>query len=425
MHHVIIGAGPAGVIAAETIRKLNSTFRISLIGEESEPPYSRMALPYLLSGKIDEKGTYFRKADNHFANNNIQLIQDRVKVIEPPNKTVKTQGGAVLKYDKLLLATGAHPVAPSVPGIDLPGVYPCWTLADAREIAKLAQPGAKVVLIGAGFIGSIIMEALILRGIELTVIEVQDRMIPRMMNATAAHLIKTWCERRGVNILLATNVDAIERDGGEHPLNVKLDHGELLQVDLVIWATGVKPNIAFLAGSGIDTDAGVLVDHQLQSSQAHVYAAGDVAQGLDFSTGNYSVQAIQPTATDHGRIAACNMAGQVQSHQGSLNMNVLDTLGLISSSFGSWMGVDGGDSAELVDAERYRYINLQFKDDVLVGASALGLTEHIGVLRGLIQSRIQLKAWKRKLMRNPTRIMEAYLANTQAIGYKAHELAGA
>ena len=109
------------------------------------------------------------------------------------------------------------------------------------------------------------------------------------------------------------------------------------------------------------------------------------------------------------------MCGLDVPHQGSVNMNVLDTMGLISSSFGLWMGVDGGDSAELSDLERFRYLNLQFEDDVLVGASSLGLTNHVGVLRGLIQSRIRLKGWKQKLQRDPTRIMEAYVASQQVL----------
>ncbi len=113
------------------------------------------------------------------------------------------------------------------------------------------------------------------------------------------------------------------------------------------------------------------------------------------------------------------MAGRTQTHRGNLNMNVLDTLGLISSSFGAWMGVEGGDSAELLDAGRFRYLNLQFEDDRLVGASNLGLTEHVGVIRGLIQTRVRLRGWKQKLVQNPTRVMEAYLANTLAIGHNA------
>ena len=100
-------------------------------------------------------------------------------------------------------------------------------------------------------------------------------------------------------------------------------------------------------------------------------------------------------------------------------MNVLDTLGLISSSFGLWMGKDGGDSAELLNRDRFRYLNLQFEDDVLIGATSLGLTQHVGILRGLIQSRVHLAGWKQKLLKDPTRIMEAYLARTQALGFNA------
>jgi len=176
--------------------------------------------------------------------------------------------------------------------------------------------------------------------------------------------------------------------------------------------------VEFVANA-VNTDVGILVNDRLQSSQPDIYAAGDVAQGRDFSTGAYSVQAIQPTAADHARLAALNMAGQEAVHRGSVNMNVLDTLGLISSSFGLWMGVDGGSATELCDRDRYHYLNLQFQDDVLVGASSLGLTDHVGVLRGLIQSQVRLGAWKDRLLSDPTRVMEAYLASTQAVNVRA------
>ena len=215
----------------------------------------------------------------------------------------------------------------------------------------------------------------------------------------------------------STRVESIIEDGNS--LKVVLNNGETVAADIVISATGVQSNIQFLEGSGIETEFGVLVNNRLQSSIADIYSAGDVCQGKDFSTGEYSVQAIQPTAADHGRIAAMNMMGKDTIHQGSINLNVLDTLGLISSSYGLWMGVDGGDSTELNDPDRYRYISLQFEDDVLVGAQSLGLTQHVGVLRGLIQSRIKLGKWKDHLIKDPTRIMEAYLGCTQAIGHNA------
>ena len=142
-----------------------------------------------------------------------------------------------------------------------------------------------------------------------------------------------------------------------------------------------------------------------------------MAQGIDFSTGNFEVQAIQPTASDHGRIAALNMCGNATEHHGTLNMNILDTVGLISCSFGLWMGVDGGEQAELYNPDEYQYINLQFDGECLVGASTVGKTQHIGVLRGLIESRIKLGPWKDRLLKDPTCIMEAYVGSTQELGY--------
>ena len=192
-----------------------------------------------------------------------------------------------------------------------------------------------------------------------------------------------------------------------------LDSGERIDADLVVLAVGVGPNIGFLDGSGIETDHGVLVDQHLQTSAAGVYAAGDVAQGLDFSTGEYSVHAIQPTATEHGRIAALNMLGKGALYKGSLNMNVLATVGLISSSFGSWDGVAGGDSGVAVDEDAFKYLRLEFDGDRLVGALGIGLTDHVGVIRGLIQNGTALADWKARLLENPHRVMEAYVAHSQ------------
>ncbi len=417
MKHVIIGAGPAGVIAAETLRKVQPDSTVTIIGDEPEPPYSRMAIPYLLIGKIDEAGTYLRKSDAHLTRSGIDVIHDLVSAVDTSGKKVTLESGGSLAYDKLLVATGAHPVSPPIPGMDLPGVHSCWTLEDSRHIAAKAKSGSNVVLMGAGFIGCIILEALASRDVNLTVVEMEDRMVPRMMDQNSGNLIKKWCQDKGVVVHTSTRVESIIEDGNS--LKVVLNNGETVAADIVISATGVQSNIQFLEGSGIETEFGVLVNNRLQSSSADIYSAGDVCQGKDFSTGEYSVQAIQPTAADHGRIAAMNMMGKDTIHQGSINLNVLDTLGLISSSYGLWMGVDGGDSTELNDPDRYRYISLQFEDDVLVGAQSLGLTQHVGVLRGLIQSRIKLGKWKDHLIKDPTRIMEAYLGCTQAIGHNA------
>lgn len=419
MKHVVIGAGPSGIVAAETLRKLDPAASVTVVGEEPEPPYSRMALPYFLIRQIGEDGTYLRKGPDHFAKQRIDVVQDRVSTVDRAAHRLRLANGGELAYDKLLIATGSRPVAPPIPGMDLPGIFSCWTLADGRNIAERAKPGAKVLLMGAGFIGCIILEALAQSGADLTVVEMEDRMVPRMMNDTAGNLIKDWCQSHGVRVHTSTRVTGIAA-GTAHRFRVDLRTGQQLDADLIVSATGVRPNVQFLEGSGIEVQQGILVNRHMQTNDPDIYAAGDVAQGRDFSTGEYSVQAIQPTATEHGQLAARNMAGRADAiHRGSVNMNVLDTLGLISSSFGLWMGKAGGDSAELVNRERYRYINLQFEDDVLVGATSLGMTQHVGVLRGLIQTRTRLGKWKHRLLEDPTRLMEAYLGSTQAVGFNA------
>ena len=414
MIYVVVGSGPAGVVATEQLRKLDPLANITLVGAEPEPPYSRMAIPYYLTSKIEERGTYLRKNSSHYESLGINVVQQRATSIDTEFNRLITDDGAVRRYDKLLIATGASPVVPPVPGIDSPGVHNCWTLEDARAIVKLAKPGASVVLMGAGFIGCIILESLALRNVNLTVVEMENRMVPRMMNDVSGNMIKSWCELKGVSVHTSTRAESIEQIGGGK-LRVNLSTGSSVDADLVISATGVASNMEFVSDSGLRTDQGVVVNDFLQTSDEDVYAAGDVCQGKDFNTGEYSVQAIQPTAVEHAKVAATNMVrGHRSEHVGNVNMNVLDTIGLVSASFGMWMGVPGGESAELINEEGHKYLNLQFEDDVLVGASSLGLTQHVGVLRGLIQSQTRLGPWKERLKKDPLRLMEAYLACSQA-----------
>ena len=410
MKYVIIGAGPAGSVAADTLRAADPGSSITIIGEENAPPYSRMAIPYYLVGNIDEAGTYLKKQDGYYDTNNIELVQSRATRISPKDKTVSLADGSTRPYDKLLISTGARPVKPPIEGLDQPGVHHCWTLEDARNIVDLAQEGSHVVLLGAGFIGCIILEALAMRGVDLTVVEMGERMVPRMMNETAGGLLQKWCEDKGVKVFCNTKITQLEpnKDPAD-TIQVDMDNGKSVPAHLVVIAAGVTSNIDFLEGSGIKTEQGILVDESMQTSVPDIYAAGDVAQGPDFFGGGKTVHAIQPTAADHGRVAALNMAGQNSVYQGSLIMNVLDTLGLITASFGQWEGVPGGEQAENLDADNYRYINLQFDKDVLVGAITAGRTDMVGVLRGLIQSKVSLGPWKNALMEDPHRIAEAYV----------------
>ena len=412
MRYVVVGAGPAGVITAEQVRSLDPEGEITLLGGEDEEAYSRMAIPYYLTGKVPEEGTHLRRDPGHFEQLNITHRKGtRVTSINPQERRLTLNEGDSLEYDRLMLATGSRPVTPPIPGIDLPGIHPCWTLADARKIKDAAQSGHDVVLIGAGFIGTIIMDALASKKVNLTVVEAEDRICPRMMNTEGGAIIQSWCEEKGVRILVNTKVKEIS-DQGDKPLTLLLDNGDSIGADLVVVATGVKPILDYLDGSGIETDEGILINEKLQTNFPEIFAAGDAAQGMDYSTEGRSVHAIQPTAAEHAIVAAKNMTGHEAIYRGSLIMNVVETLKLCWYSFGLWMGSEESESAEFIDKDKHRYIRLEFKGDQLIGAIYVGQLEQIGALRGLIQNNISIRELKAELLEDPRKLMEVYLLNT-------------
>ncbi len=412
MKHLILGAGPAGVIAAETIRRHAPGDEILVVGDEPEAPYSRMAIPYLLHGRIGEAGTRLRHAADHYARLRIDLREGvRATALDTAARRVALSDGSREGYDRLLIATGSTPVQPPIRGIHTAGVHTCWTLADARAIARRAQRGARVLQMGAGFIGCIILEALAARGVRLTVVEMGDRMVPRMMGPTAGGMIRDWCEAQGVAVRTGTRVEAIEPHA---PLRVRLSDGSFVEADLVINATGVKPAIGFLEASEVRCLLGVLTDEHMQTTVPGVYAAGDCAEAFDKVSGRTIVSAIQPNAAEQARVAALNMVGRRATLRGVTQINVLDTLGLVSASFGHWQGLPGGEQVELTDRAARRHLSLQFAQGRLVGCNSIGWTEHLGAMRGLVEGQVRLGPWQQRLLADPTQLMPAYLACAQA-----------
>jgi NAD(P)H-nitrite reductase large subunit len=269
-----------------------------------------------------------------------------------------------------------------------------------------------------------------------------DRMVPRMMGPTAGGMIRDWCEVKGVKVHTGARVEAIERaephsngllariasaiglgspvNHEAAPMSVRLSTGERIAADLVISATGVRPNIGFLENSGITCMVGVLTDEHLQTSVPGIYAAGDCAEAFDKVSGKTIVSAIQPNAAEQARVAALNMVGQRAELKGVTQINVLDTLGMISTSFGNWQGIAGGQQVELTDRAAGRHLSLQFDGDKMVGCNSIGWIEHVGVMRGLVEGEVRLGEWKDKLMQDPTLLMEAYLASAQGQSQPAH-----
>lgn len=412
--HLIIGGGPAAINAIETIRDFdggNST--ITMISDE--PAYARMVLPYYLANQIPEPHV-LSGDDKYFTELKVERqIGQRVTKIDAKGKSVTLGNGTTLPFDDLLIATGASPATPPIPGADLPGVCPLWTLANTQAVlratASLARP--EVVLVGAGFIGFIVMNAMYKRGWKLHVVEMADHVLPRMLDTGSATLVEGWLKKKGVTLHLGTTVKSIAEQQGRKKLT--LANGTEMLTDLVVIATGIRPNVDVVQGSGIAVDQGILVNDRMQTNLPYIYAAGDVAQGPDLLGDKPAIHAIQPTAVDHGRIAGANMAGIETHFPGSLLMNVLDVAGLQCASFGRW-GEAAAEAMTIVNADRPIYRKLLWTGDQITGAiflgpaNDLGMLNDVGMVKGIIQTRTGLGSWKQFLSANPFDIRRPYIA---------------
>jgi NADPH-dependent 2,4-dienoyl-CoA reductase/sulfur reductase-like enzyme len=236
-----------------------------------------------------------------------------------------------------------------------------------------------------------------------------------MLDRRAAEAAESWLRGRGIDVHSGCSVQAIE---GGRKKSLALSNGETLDANVVILSTGIRPNLDFLAGSGIRIDRGIVVDQRMQTSIAGIYAAGDVAQGPDLLGGPQAVHAIQTTAVDHGRVAGANMAGQVRDYPGSLIMNILDVAELHCASFGRWQ--DDGDATVVWNASRPVYRKLVWDGTRLAGGIIVGPIEDttmltdVGMLKGLIQSRLELGEWKPYLQDRPWDLRRVYVASRAA-----------
>jgi len=419
MHHVIIGGGPAATNAVETIRDFDGgRSRITLICDE--PAHSRMALPYWLAGTIPEAQTHTGDAACFTRLDVKTRFGVRVASVDPQGRTLTLSDGGRLDFDDLLIATGSSPLTPPIPGADLPGVEPLWSLAHTDRVLKHAgslQPAGRtprVVLVGGGFIGFIVLNAMHKREWPSAVVEREEQVLPHMLDAPAADHVHRWLATRGIPVHCGVSVARL-RQQADGTKTVELSNGESLTADIVILATGIRPNLDLLQGSGIATAEAILVNDRMQTNFAHVYAAGDVAQGpVLFGAGN-AVHPIQPTAVDHGRVAGANMAGHEVRYPGSLAMNVVDICGLQGASFGRWDD-PAAETTTIDNRAGFIYRKLLWTDDRISGAlftgraNDLGMLTDVGMVKGLMQTQTRLGPWKKYLRDNPFDIRRAYIA---------------
>ena len=412
--HVIIGGGPAATNAMETIRELDKQALITLISDE--PAHSRMALPYWLSAQIPSAHTHTADAAFFQQLNVDARIGQRVTAVDASGQTVTLTDGDKLAFDKLLIATGSSPLDLPVPGNELAGVQNLWSLDNTQQLLDstkdVEQP--RVLMIGAGFIGFIMLNAMHKRGWNLSVVERESHVLPRMLNADAAGMVTSWLTSHGIDLHCGAAVESIA-EAADGSKTVTLDNGTTLSADVVIVAIGIKTNLGFLDGSGIETNQGILVNEQMQTNLPNIFAAGDVAEGPVLGSDQKAVHPIQPTAVDHGRIAGTNMAGETVSYRGSLSMNILDCCGLQTASFGQWDDASD-DVLTISNPTDLVYRKLIWQEDQVVGAlfagraNDMGMLNDLGMVKGMLQTQARMGVWKQFLQENPFDIRRAYIA---------------
>jgi NAD(P)H-nitrite reductase large subunit len=399
MKAVIIGGSAAGIQAAEELRGLEPQAEITVISDEPHYPYSRCLISRHVEGKLAPEGLRFRTGrffEQHGING---WLGSRVERINSEGKTVHLADGRQAPYDRLLIATGARPFVPGIPGLKQGNVFTFHSMADAEAIVSAAQDARQVVVLGAGFAGLEAAYALARRGKQVTVVERMGQILPNQLDWTGSAIIQSDLERSGVRILLDNSVAAVE--GSDAVSSVALTDRSSLVADMVIVATGTRPNVELAQQAGIATQRGIIVDAYLQTSAPDIWAAGDVIEIDDISTGRRLCSATWVNAILQGRFAAWNMAGRRRLYTDAVGIqNAVQFHHVPAISFGQTLvGADSAEDFEVMTLRQGQvYKKLVLQDDILRGMIFVGDIAKAGFYAALIRHRVDLSAVKQRLL---------------------------
>ncbi len=383
---VIIGNSAAALSALESLRSHDPYSRITLISKEEGPAYSRVLLPYYLRKKVPYSNLFIRspeyyrlmKVETHFGN--------PVRQIDIHLGILRLEDGTVIDYDRLLIATGACPVMPRIHNLAGPGVFHLWTLRDAENIEPLLCPGKRALILGSGFVALQAAWAAKSRGLDVTIFELMQRIMPKALDEQGARVLHRRIAGYGVDVYTGIITEGIDRKRGGG-IKVFPKGYPSLDADIIIVAAGVHPNIEFIENTGIEMDRGILVGQGMESSVQGIYAAGDVASGPTFLGEAHAVHALWPTAVEHGKIAGANMAGKESVYRGSLNMNVAEMFGITVASMGLFQYEKDLEEYQHSNPGNGTYLKVLLRNRKPVGAVLLGSPEDVnifGALRPLI-----------------------------------------
>jgi NADPH-dependent 2,4-dienoyl-CoA reductase/sulfur reductase-like enzyme len=432
---VIVGNGPAGLTAAEAIRRHDAAADIQIVVNEKVGFYSRPGLAYLLTGAIPEHGL-FSRPDSDYARGRIRRTVGMVRLIDRAGHRIELDDGEVIAYDRLLLAVGARAVRPALPGIELEGVVTLDNLTDAKRILRLARRAKRACVVGGGITAIELAEGLAAHRVETHYLMRGDRYWSSVLDAHESGLVEERLVGDGIRIHRGVELARLIGHKGRVS-GVETRDGAVLGCDLLAVAIGTQARLELALEAGLETGRGIWTDATFRTSDPDIFAAGDAAEVLDSETGKRGIDSLWSVAIEQGRAAGGHLAGVGEPYRRPAPFNVTKIGGVTTTLIGA-VGTGGreGDLVTLArgDSDAWReqfdafaivsdaganHLRLLLGEDRIVGAIVMGDQTLSRPLQHLIRERIDIRAVRGRIIGRPTEIgpvLTALMDRTVSLG---------
>ncbi|HGJ65330.1 TPA: NAD(P)/FAD-dependent oxidoreductase [bacterium] len=396
--YLIIGNSAGGIGAIETIRKVDEDGTIAVISDEKYHTYSRPLISYYLGGEIAYDKMFYRKPDFYEKKKVEPILGKKVVKIDFDNNSVILDDQTAIGYEKLLIATGGEPFVPRIAGMETYEYSTFTTMDDALKIKdKIEKEDIKsAVILGGGLIGLKAAEGLEAKGVEITIVELADRILSPVLDTQASAIIQKVFEDKGVKFMTQHTISEILGENGK-VTSVRLDKGEIIPCDMVVVAIGVRPRIELVKDTPVKLGRGIIVDKHMRTSVPNVYSCGDCAEVYDFILDNFRLTPLWPNAHVGGRIAGFNMAGVDKEYVWGTGMNSVDFFGFPVISAGYINPPEGQDMEVLIKHIPEKMIYKKFiinKDNNIVGMIFVNEVDRAGVILGLMRDKANIDSFR-------------------------------
>jgi NAD(P)H-nitrite reductase large subunit len=412
--YVIIGAGAAGVAAAEAIRGQDSSGKITLLSEEAPGYYSRPGLAFYLTGELPES-QLFPFTSQDFLRLGVQPLHAQAVRIHPQAHRIELHNGKLLAYDRLLIATGSAASPMKAPGSQAQGVVKLDSLEDARQILRLARKQREAVVVGGGITALEIVEGLVAQGVKVHYFLRGDRYWSNVLDETESRIVEHRLKEDKVQLHYQTELEEILTKDG-HVIGVRTRDGRQIRCGIVAVAIGVQPRKELGVASGLQAERGLVVDQYLCTSASDIFAAGDVAQMVDGMTGKAILSTLWALARDQGTVAGLNMVGSTTKYSPPVPFNVtrlacltttiigkvgsgedLDLQGIARGDSETWRQLPDAIAAQAVfDVNRLRLLIVENR---LIGAIVMGNQTLSQPLQHLIRNKANISSIRDRILK--------------------------